>query len=158
MQTKQFESIKELPEYKQFLKKENKIRKDFHGNRDFYYLIKGIANALGGLGDSNDNEKVPIVIKYIERNFGGIEYEIDIDFKLDLQDMRKKIDLIKKIIEDYETYQEGKIIKLSSVFLFKKLYNLQCEKLDQNSNLRIDDNKINDFNLNYCIKKNFWEF
>jgi len=90
MQTKQFESIKELPEYKQFLKKENKIRKDFHGNRDFYYLIKGIANALGGLGDSNDNEKVPIVIKYIERNFGGIEYEIDIDFKLDLQDMREK--------------------------------------------------------------------
>ena len=61
-----------------------------------------------------------IIIKYIERNFGGIEYEIDIDFKLDLQDMREKIDLIKKIIEDYETYRrEDKITKLSSIFLFK---------------------------------------
>ena len=29
------------------MKKENKIRKDFHGNRDFYNLIKGIAIELG---------------------------------------------------------------------------------------------------------------
>ena len=155
IEKKQFESIKESKEYQQYLKKENKIRKDFHGNRDFYYLIKGIANALGGLGDSNDNEKVPIIIKYIERNFGGIEYEIDIDFKLDLQDMREKIDLIKKITEDYETYRgEDKITKLSSIFLFKKLYNLQCDKLDPNGNLKIDKEKINDYNLNGCIIDN----
>ena len=151
---RQFESIKELKEFQDFLKKENKIRKDFHGNRDFYYLIKGIAYALGGLGDSNDNDKVPIILKYIERNFGGVEYEIDINFKLDLPDMREKIELIHKIIEDYESYKEGKITYLSSVFLFKKLYNMQCEKLAPNSSLKIDKEKINDYNLNNCINDN----
>ena len=84
---RQFSSIKETKKYKDLFKKENKIRKDFHGNRDFYNLIKGIARELGRLGDSNDSNKVPIIVKYIERNFGGIEYEIDIDLNLILDDI-----------------------------------------------------------------------
>ena len=63
---RQFEYIKELEEYKDLLKKENKIRKDFHGNRDFYNLIKGIAIEHARIGgDSNDNDKVSIIVKYI---------------------------------------------------------------------------------------------
>ena len=58
---RQFEVIKDLKEFKDLLKRDNKIRKDFHGNRDFYNLIKGIAIELG----TNDEEKVPIIIKYI---------------------------------------------------------------------------------------------
>ena len=94
--------IKELKEFKDLLKKDNKIRKDFHGNRDFYNLVKGIAIELGRLGDTNDEEKVPIIIKYIERNIGGIEYDIDIDFNLILDDIREKINNIKNILEDYD--------------------------------------------------------
>ena len=95
-----FEEIKELKEFKDLLKKENKFQKDFHGNRDFYNLIKGIAIELRRLGDSNDNDKVQIIVKYIERNFGGNDYEIDIDFNLLLDDIRKEIKLIKYILDD----------------------------------------------------------
>ena len=63
------------------MKKEKKIRKDFHGNRDFYNIIRGIAIQLKS-GNIIDKDKVPIIIKYIERNFGGINYEVDIDFQL----------------------------------------------------------------------------
>ena len=136
------------------MKKENKIRKDFHGNRDFYNLIRGIAFEFErGLQyeDFTDNEKVAIIEKYIERNFGGIEYEIDIDLNLVLEDIKYYIELIKNILEDYG-YEECRTLKLSSAFLFKKLYNLECEKI--NSNLKIDKLKINDYNLNNCINDN----
>ena len=60
-----FEEIKNDKIYKELMKKENKIKKDFHGNRDFYHLIKGTANDLGKSGDTSDNEKAIIIIKYL---------------------------------------------------------------------------------------------
>ena len=151
---RQFESIKNLKKFKDLLKKEDKIKIDFHGNRDFYYLIKKIALTLERYGDSNDNEKVSIISEYIERNFGGINYEIDIDFNLCLDDIRNDIDLIKTIFEDYEDYEPNKRTILSSVFLFKQLYNLEIKKEDPNSDLIIDRFKINEYNLNNCINNN----
>ena len=50
--------------------------------------------------------------------------------------------------------KKGKSKKLSSVFLFKKFYNIECEKDDPNSNLKIDEQKINDYSLNNCINYN----
>ena len=41
-------------------------------------------------GNTNDEEKVSIIIKYIEITLGSIEYEIDIDFNLILNDVREK--------------------------------------------------------------------
>ena len=38
--------------------------------------------------------------------------------------------------------------------MFKKLYNLECEKEDLNSNLKIDKLRINDYNINNCINDN----
>ena len=150
---RQFGEIKDSKEYKDLMKKETKIRKDFHGNRDFYNLIRGIAIGLKS-GDSTDNEKVSIIIKYIERNFGGIDYEIDINLNLILDEIKKNIVLIEEILKDYELFKGSGKVKLSSVFLFKKLYNLECEKQDPNSNLKIDQLKINDYNLNKCINDN----
>jgi len=136
------------------MKKENKIRKDFHGNRDFYNLIKGIAIELKS-GDYSEKEKVEIIIKNIERNFGGIEYEIDIDLELIFEDTTKEFQLIRDIIKEYYLFfGENRKIKLDSIFLFKKLYNLECEKKDPNSNLKISKFKINDYNLNNCINDN----
>ena len=149
---RQFEVIKELQKFKDLLKKDDKIRKDFHGNRDFYNLIKGIAIELGRLGDTNDEEKVPIIIKYIERNIGGIEYEIDIDFDLVLDDIMENINTIRSILEDYDFQDENKN-KINSVFLFKKVYNLIL-KDDPNSKLKIEIKKINEYNLNNCINDN----
>ena len=157
IEKRQFGDIKKENEFIALLKKENKIRKDFHGNRDFYNLIKGIAIELGKLGAIDNIEKVPIIIKYIERNFGGIEYEIDIDFNSTNDDIMKSIKAFKKIIEDYELYKENEIILLNSVFLFKQLYNSQFEK-DPNNSLKIETTKINDYNLNSCINSNIRDF
>jgi hypothetical protein len=150
---RQFSDIKEDDKYKELLKQEAKIRKDFHGNRDFYHLIQGTAYDLGKVLDSRDSEKIKIIIKYIERNFGGIDYEIDIDFNLVLDDIQQKIDTIHEILKAYN-HKEGKIIKLKSVYLFKAIYNIQCDKIEQNSPLKIDINIINDYDLNKSINDN----
>ena len=73
--------------------KRKKNKKDFHGNRDFYNIIRGIATDIKSL-DITDKDKVEIIIKYIERNFGGIDYEIDIDFKSTLEDTKNFIEKI----------------------------------------------------------------
>ena len=150
---RQFESIKQEKDFKDLFKKEKKIRKDFHGNRDFYNLIKGIAIELKS-GDNTDKEKVIIITKYIERNFGGIDYEIDIDLKSPLEDTKEYIELIQNIVSNYNYDEKKSIIKLASVFLFKKLYNIECDNEDPSSNLKIDKLKINDYNLNKCINDN----
>ena len=156
VEKRQFDIIKDLKEFKDLLIKDEKIRKDFHGNRDFYNLIKGIAIELGRLGDTNDEEKVPIIIKYIERNLGGIEYEIDIDFNLILDDIREKIDEIKNILDDYDCPEKDdkNKHKINSVYIFKKIYNSILLKDDPNSKLIIDNLKINEYNLNNCINDN----
>ena len=148
-----FETIKQSKEFIELMKKDDTIRKDFHGNRDFYNLIKGIANALRQSGDLGDNEKVAIIIKFIERNFGGIEYSIHIDFNLILDDIREEVESIKRILQEYTPDIKNEI-KLNSVYLFKKLYNLQCQTLDKDGNLHIDENDIKKYNLNNCINDN----
>ena len=149
-----FECAKQTKEFKDLMKKENKIKIDFHGYRDFYYLIKGIANTFRDRGDISDEEKVNIIIDNIERNFGGIEYEIDIDFNLRFDDIKKEIYEFRNIVEYYFFYEENGIFKLNSIFLFKQLYNIQCEKMEQYRNIEIDKNKINDYNIYKCINNN----
>lgn len=90
------------------MEKENLIKKDVHGNRDFYNLIRGIANDLAKLMDSNNKEKIEIIIKHIERNFGGIEYQINID-NLKLGDTEKKLTTLKKY---YQIIFQIKMINL----------------------------------------------
>ena len=152
---RQFESIKDDKVFKDLMKKENSIRLDFHGNRDFYNLIGGISNDIGRAIDSSDNEKVKIIIKYIERNFGGINYEIDINFNLIVDDIRKEIESIKENIKaGVDNFKENEKLPIKSVYLFKALYNLQCENIEQNSPLKINQDIIRDYNLNNCINDN----
>ena len=150
-----FDFIEKSKDYNDMMKKDERIKKDFHGNRDFYYLIKGIAYDIGDSADYSDNEKfTKIIIKHIERNFGGIEYDIDINFNLKLEGIKEKVEKVKKILEEYEGYHENKPMKVPSVYIFKKLYNLYCDELDPNGSLKIKDSKINDYNLNACINDN----
>jgi hypothetical protein len=152
-----FNEIKIKKEYKNKLRKEKKITEDFHSNRDLYYYIRGIASRVARLGTFDELEVKNIINDCIERNFGGIEYEIDIDFNSTNDDIMKSIKAFKKIIEDYELYKENEIILLNSVFLFKQLYNSQFEK-DPNNSLKIETTKINDYNLNSCINSNIRDF
>ena len=152
---RQFESIKDDKEFKDLMKKENSIRLDFHVNRDVYNFIRGISNDIGRAIDSSDNEKVKIIIKYIERNFGEINYEIDINFNLIVDDIRKEIESIKEIVKaGVDNFKENEKLPIKSVYLFKALYNLQCENIEQNSPLKINQDIIRDYNLNNCINDN----
>ena len=149
-----FYSIKQSFEFKKLFKKEKKINTDFHGNLDFYYLIKGIAKEFAYIRNCSDEDKVKIIIHYIERNFSGIEYEIDIDLNLEFEDIIDEVFTLNNILNDYNLYEENKMIKLSSFYLFKKLYNIEWEKIYPNSKLIIDKDKINEYNLNKCIIEN----
>ena len=59
---------------------DKKIKIDFHGNIDYFYLIKGVAYELNKTDEINNKATViNIIEKYIERNFGGIKIDIDRD-------------------------------------------------------------------------------
>ena len=174
LKLKQFSEIKNLKEFKNLLKKEKKIKVDFHGNRDLYNFIKGIAREIGRLNVLEDNKVVSIIEQYIERNFGGIDYEIDIDLDLKLTDIEEKIKKVNEMLKEFIVNNKNKKkekknekeknekdkkdkkdkkerIKVTSVFLFKKIYNLVC---DTENNYKIDNNRITIYDLNRCINDN----
>jgi len=159
---KDFKEISRMKEYINLYKKEKKINEDFHGNRDLYNFIKEIAIETGRLSNFEDNDAKEIIEKYIERNFGGIDYEIDIDFKFELNDIKTQIDYIKKMLKEIITYKRGQRnkdnknkkdekIKVSSVFLFKKAYNKACENENQYT---IKDENCKKYDINKCIFDN----
>ena len=99
-----FREIEHEKEYIKLLKKERKINLDFHGIRDFYNLIKGVAIEGSKLNNICDERQiVPIVDNYIERNFGGINYEIDIDFDLEFDDIKNEMNRLEEILREYIT-------------------------------------------------------
>ena len=181
---KTFAEIKDTKEFKNILKKEKKIKVDFHGNRDLYNFIKGIAREIGkldenGNGEGMDHNRVVLIVENkIERNFGGIDYEIDIDLSLKLTDIEGKFGLIKEILQEsnssakknskqdknknnkkgIKSNQESKNnkedkekIKITSVFLFKKIYNHVCQKEEL---YQIPNERIAKYDLNECINEN----
>jgi hypothetical protein len=77
-------------------KREEKINTEFHGNRDFYYIVKGVAIERSKLNNISDERQiVPIINNFIERNFGGISYNIDINFKLEFDDIKDEMKTLK---------------------------------------------------------------
>ena len=83
LQGKNFKEIEAEKDFINLLKREKRIKSEFHGNGDFYNIIKGVAKEGSKLNNIVDEVQiVPIINNYIEKNFGGISYEIDIDFNL----------------------------------------------------------------------------
>ena len=60
-------------DYKNHLKKNYVLNYDFHGARDFYYLIKIAARTLKNNVEKKSLEKIGM--ESIERNFGGLELD-----------------------------------------------------------------------------------
>jgi len=82
-------------DFKRLYKKSKRLNIEFHGNRDFYYLIKGIANDLKSNADNQNIEfKKEVIEKYITRNFSGLEIEIDIDLSIEFDDTKDVISFI----------------------------------------------------------------
>ena len=172
---KNFSEIKGDDEFIKLLKKDRKIKTEFHGNRDFYSLIKGVAREVSKLSCKSDEKViVPIINHFIERNFGGITYDIDIDFNLILDDIKGDMEKLKKILEEKlekksnenkneydddgikkEEKNEGSKnkIKVTSVYLFKKIYNEACS-LEKQESYNIQKDDLVKYNLNECINNN----
>ena len=60
-------------EYKEYLSKQEEKKKDFHGLRDFYHLIKVTCKNLLKESIHSDLELLYILINSIERNFAGLK-------------------------------------------------------------------------------------
>jgi len=180
---KNFKEIEGEQEFIKLLKKDKIIKSEFHGNRDFYNLIKGVAIEGSKLNNISDEKQISIINNFIERNFGGINYDINIDFNLEFDDIKLDMEKLKNQIlneklpknlnvrgrrerddEDAQERQkenEDNIIKVTSVFLFKKIYNEACtlEKSKDNENIngkvyQIGNDDLIKYNLNKCIQDN----
>ena len=100
-------------DYKQFLNVQHKFdkKKDFHGNRDFYHLVKHCSQNI--LTKYNNNEKIyqNDLIKIgnfsIERNFAGIKF----DGAEKLTSVEKVKNYFKKIYIETEIKKNYDVIK-----------------------------------------------
>ncbi len=170
---KNFKEIKRDEKFIKLLKNDRKIKTEFHGNRDFYSLIKGVAIVVSQLSNKSDEGViVPIINHIIERNFGGITYDIDIDFNFVLDDIKGDLGNLKgKILNEKlekkldgnnddddddkkkEEKKENNKIKVTSVFLFKKIYNEACS-LEKQETYQIKKDDLVKYDLNRCINNN----
>ena len=177
---KTYRDIKLDKEFIKLLKRDKKIKTEFHGNRDFYGLIKGVAKEGSKLNNIADEKQiVPIINDKIERNFGGIIYDIDIDFNLEFKEIMDEMIKLKEILKDFienkkvssnrddddddkdkKIEKKDNTIKFTSVFLFKKIYNEACiiekskEKENITGNYQISDDESKKYNINKCIQDN----
>ena len=160
-----FREIKNKKEFKQLIKNEKKVKSDFHSNRDLYNYIREIAIKVEELSNIDETELKNIINSRIERNFGGIDYEFDIDFNLKLPDIEKSVEYLREILKEKipekkktnrnERNQKEKkeIIKASSVFLFKKIYNKVCEE-EKEKKYQLDIKEFLEYDLNKNINDN----
>jgi energy-coupling factor transporter ATP-binding protein EcfA2 len=131
------ESVLNNKNYKNLYENDKKVKIDFLGNRDFYYLIKGIASEMN---DNNLDYKV-IIQKYIERNFGG--FEITIDFENDYGHLREFEKYKDDIYKDFFKKISDRP-KWSSFQIFEIIFNIYCSRNNEPDYL-IDEANLDGF-------------
>ena len=148
-----FDDIKEMDKFKDLYAKDKNVNQEFHGNRDFYNYIKGVCN-IKSLSKNLENNEQDInlqIEKVIERNFGGVDICLDLDFELDYKE--EQMIKIKDILEKCPDIK--KKLKIPSVFLFKYIFNEELKVLsednknnsDETDNSKLERYKINEENL-----------
>ena len=101
---------KSYHDYKEHLKLKYSLSYDFHGARDFYYLIR-IASKL--LKNKNNISPEIIAMESIERNFGGLE--------LDLED-NTKWSSTKKFKQIFSGHQKNNIESIDKYDVFSCIH------------------------------------
>ena len=124
-----FEEIQVMNDFRNVLENTKTIEADFHRVDNFFDLIKGIVKDMEGL-NYDEEEIAQIVKKHIEINFGGLDYEIDIDLNLKFDDIRREINLVKDILDGGEKINDK--IRIGSEVVFKNIYNLMCKRYGLN--------------------------
>jgi len=151
-----FNDFKKNNEYKTLYTNNRSVNEEFHGNRDFYNYIKGVCNikSLSKNLDNTDSDISEQIEKVIERNFGGVDINLDLDFELAYEDETESMTKLNTMLNKYPNAK--KELKLPSVFLFKYIYNEQLKSFyetgnedgsDENENYILEKYKINEDNL-----------
>ena len=96
-------------DYKQYLKENHNSdgKEDFHGNRDFYQLVKNCAQNM--VIKYNNNEDITghlirFELKSIERNFAGIQFDDNLKKITSVQKVKKLLNRQIPIIEMKDEY------------------------------------------------------
>ena len=155
-----FQDVKKMEEFKDLYSKNRSVNQEFHGNRDFYNYIKGVCN-IKSL-DSNISIQIE---KVIERNFGGVDINLDLDFDLNYNDETQKMDKLKEMLKLFPKKKEN--LKIPSFFLFKYTFNEEIKNWSENSNsdnesiesnklekYKIEENNLIKYDLIECINGN----
>ena len=135
-------------DYRILFNKDKKVKTEFHGNRDFYNIIKSVALDCSKLSNFSEKDIVSIIESYIERNFGGIYYVIENSFDYKLKDTDFENIFYEVLGTKFNSKEKN--IEVSSVYIFKNIYNLACENKD---NYKIQ-NIVDKFDLNKTINDN----
>ena len=118
-------------EYKKILKEQYSIKEDFHGLRDFYYLIKTAIRLI------------------IEKKKNDLNFDIDDNF-------RQKVGIIsiERNFAGFEFFNNNKISSKTSLEIFKTIFRKSFPKcdMDEEYNIlkRIEEN-IKDNNSRYLL-------
>ncbi len=151
-------------EYRNFRNSENNKKKiNFHGSRDFYYLIKYVSREYYQKIEIkekkiDENQKVKILLEGIERNFGGLDDSIikfkDIfqkNYKSNIKNNYNALENIEKNLKDEESRYLLVICKTSlSKFLIE--YILKKEKKN-NFHFLLEGHFIKKSSQEYYIAK-----
>ena len=128
-------------DYKKHLKENYASDFDFHGARDFYYLIK-IATRL--LKNNTNRSFEGIAMESIERNFGGLE--------LDKEKNKKIWPSTKKVKQLFSKHQNNYVENIDKYDIFSCIKN----NLENNNNrylLLITKKTKNDTMIEFILKK-----
>ena len=93
--------------YRKYLKEKHSLdgKEDFHGNRDFYHLVKNIGQSMNLKYNNNedilDDDLIKFGIKGIERNFAGIVFDDTVK--------KTSVEIVKGYFNDF--YNRGDIKK-----------------------------------------------
>ena len=128
-------------DYKNHLKNKYALSYDFHGARDFYYLIKITARAIKNNINKKSLEK--IAMESIERNFGGLELD---------KEGKNLCPSTKKFKEIFSKHQNNFVENINKYDIFSCIKN----NLDNENNrylLLITHKTKNDTLIEFILKK-----
>ena len=126
-------------DFKKLYENDKKIKEDFLGNRDFYFIIKGIANEMNEINIVNYKG---IIKKYIERNFGG--FEIIIDFEKNYHELQELEQYNQQIYTDFFSKITERE-KWSSIQIFEIVFNIYCS-INEEPDSVLEETSLDDVN------------
>ena len=89
-------------EYKSFIKQKYNEFYDFHGARDFYYLIKIVSRKI--LNNISSQSTEQIAMESIERNFSGLDLDNEVSSTKIFKNIFSKLEGFNENIEKYDVF------------------------------------------------------